>query len=199
MGIDDTLINFYEEPEAMHELINYITDWKLEYARLVCKYVQPEALFHHDDWGTQISSFMSPQMFAEFIAPYFKKLYGYYKANGCELIIHHSDSYAANLVPSMIDMGIDIWQGCMSTNNTPELIKKYGGQISFMGDIDNGVVDVPDWTPELIARETERACRNCGKLYFIPCTTMGGPESTHPGVYEAVGKEIERMSKIMFG
>ena len=37
-----------------------------------------------------------------------------------------------------------------------------------------------------------------GKLYYIPNTTMGGPESTYPGVYEAVTEEIDKMSKEMF-
>ncbi|MCR3923564.1 MAG: uroporphyrinogen decarboxylase, partial [Firmicutes bacterium] len=165
MGMDDTLINFYEEPEAMHELIDYIVEYKLNLAKELVKYIKPECLFHHDDWGSQISSFISPKMFEEFITPAFKKLYGFYKDNGCELIVHHSDSYAANLVPYMIEMGIDIWQGAMTTNNVPELIKQYGKQITFMGDIDNGVVDRADWTQELIAKEVERACRN---LVLLP-------------------------------
>lgn len=41
----------------------------------------------------------------------------------------------------MIEMGIDVWQGCMETNNLPELIRKYGGKISFMGGIENRAVD----------------------------------------------------------
>ncbi|KPU45578.1 methylcobalamin:coenzyme M methyltransferase [Oxobacter pfennigii] len=197
-GIDDCLMYFYEEPEALHELIDYIVDWKLQYAQLVCDIVKPEVIIHHDDWGSQLNSFMSPDMFAEFIVPGFKKIYGYYKSHGVELIVHHSDSYAANLVPYMIEMGIDIWQGVMTTNNTPELIKKYGGQITFMGDIDNGVVDREDWSLEVIRREVERACTNCGKLYFIPNTTMGGANSLYTGVYETVTAEIDRMSKVMF-
>lgn len=198
MGMEDTLMNFYEEPEAMHELIDYITDWELNFAKEFIEHINPDALFHHDDWGSQISSFLSPEMFNEFILPAYKKIYGYYKENGIEIIVHHSDSYAANLVPAMIEMGIDVWQGCISTNNIPELIKKYGGQISFMGGINNGIVDVPDWTPELIAQETEKVCRECGKLYFIPNATMGGPDSTYPGVYDAVSAEIDRMSKKMY-
>ena len=88
-------------------------------------------------------------------------------------MIHHSDSYAANLVPSMIEMGIDIWQGVMSTNNIPELIEKYGGQITFMGGIDSGEVDREDWSREHIAQEVERVCRENGTKFFIPCNTMG--------------------------
>lgn len=198
MGVDDCLMNFYEEPEEMKALIDYITDYELKYAKLLCDNFHPEALLHHDDWGSYRSSFMSPAMFDEFIVPAYKKIYGFYKENGVEIIVHHSDSYAANLVPSMIEMGIDIFQGCTTTNNVPELVEKYGGRISFMGDIDNGVVDKADWSKELTEKEARRACENNGKLYFIPCLVAGGPGSTFPGVYEAVSEAIDKMSKEVF-
>ncbi len=198
MGVDTACMNLMLEPEAMKELIDYITDFELGYAELLCEHFKPDCIFHHDDWGSHNSSFMSPDMFAEFFVPAYKKIYGYYKEHGVELIVHHSDAYGANLVEHMIDMGIDIWQGPVTTNNTPELVKKYGGRISFMGDIDNGVVDREDWTREVIAREVRRACETNGTKFFIPNTTMGGPMSTYPGVYEAVSEEIDKMSKEMF-
>jgi len=198
MGMEDALMALYEEPEAMHELIDFLTEHELAVAEVVIDKIHPDLIFHHDDWGSQKNSFVSPAMFEEFFLPAYKKIYGFYKANGVELIVHHSDSYAANLVPYMIEMGIDIWQGVMTTNNTPELIKQYGGKISFMGDINSGVVDFPAWTPEIAAREVERACKNCGKLYFIPCLTMGGDWSAFPGVYDAVSEAIGRISKEMF-
>mgnify|MGYP005787820695 FL=1 len=198
MKIENCLIALYENPDEMKELIDYISDWELEYARQACKYLKPDALFHHDDWGSMISSFMSPEMFYEFIVPAYQKVYGYYRDHGVELIIHHSDSYAANLVPAMIDIGIDIWQGCTTTNNVPELIRKYGGRISFMGNVDSGVIDREDWSPETVEREVRKACVSCGKHYFIPNSTVGGPTSTYPGVYEAVTAAIDKLSKEMF-
>ncbi|MDW7674663.1 MAG: uroporphyrinogen decarboxylase family protein [Bacillota bacterium] len=198
MGIEDALMALYEEPDAMHELIDYITEFELEYAKVLIEKIRPDALFHHDDWGSQKNSFMSPKMFEEFFLPAYKKIYDFYRANGVELIVHHSDSYAANLVPHMIEMGVDIWQGVMTTNNTPELIKEYGGKISFMGHIDSGIVDFPAWTPEICAEAVEKACKDCGKLYFIPCQTMGGPWSLFPGVYDKLNEEIDRMSSEMF-
>ena len=198
MGMDDCLANFYEEPEAMKELIEFVTEWQINYATLLCDNFRPDVLFQHDDWGSHLSSFVSPAMFDEFLVPAYKKLYGHYKSKGVELIAHHNDAYSANLVPAMIEMGIDIWQGPVTTNNTPELVKKYGGKISFMGDIDNGVIDRVDWTQEVIAREARRAVTTNGKLYYIPCCTMGGPESSYPGVYEALSEEIDKLSKEMF-
>lgn len=198
LEIQNCLINFYEEPEAMHELIDFITEWELAYAEEFCTHYHPDALFHHDDWGSQISTFLSPDMFAEFYVPAYKKVYGYYKEHGVKVILHHSDSFAATLVPHMIEMGIDIWQGVMNTNNIPELIKKYGGQISFMGGIDSATVDHPGWTMEDVKRETAKACKENGKLYFIPSTTIGGPMSIFPGVYQAVTEEIDKQSSIYF-
>lgn len=198
MGMEECLISFYTEPEALKELLGAITDWEMEYARVLCDHLHPDAVFHHDDWGSQYSTFISPEMFNEFIAPAYKKIYGYYKSRGVQLIIHHSDSYAATLLPYMIDMGIDIWQGCLDTNDIPSLISRYGGKISFMGGINNGVVDVPDWTREHIRDYVRKMCRGCGKFYYIPCCTAGGPASSYEGVFDTVTAEIDAVSKEIF-
>lgn len=198
MEIQNCLIAFYENPDEMHELIDCITQFELDYAAELCKYVKPDALFHHDDWGSQISTFLSPDMFREFFKPAYEKVYGYYKSHGVELIIHHSDSYAATLVPDMIDMGIDIWQGVMRSNDIGSLIKQYGGKISFMGGIDSATVDYEGWTPEVVAEEVDKACREFGKLYFIPSASQGLPVSTFPGVYEELTKQIDLASKRYF-
>ena len=98
----------------------------------------------------------------------------------------------------MIEMQMDIWQGCVTTNNVSALIKKYGGKISFMGDIDNGLVDREDWNQELVEKHVRRACQENGRHYFIPCITQGGKGSVYPGVYDAISVAIEKMSKEMF-
>jgi uroporphyrinogen-III decarboxylase len=198
MGVEDGLANLIEEPELMHELIDYIAEYEVALAAETVRHIHPDAVFHHDDWGSQISTIFSPATFREFLLPAYKKVYGFWKANGVELIVHHSDCYAATLVPMMIEAGIDIWQGCMTTNNVPELIKNYGGKISFMGDIDSGKVDNKDWTREEIAKNVETACRECGKQYYIPCLVHGLNISNFPGVYETINEEIDRMSKAMF-
>jgi len=198
MSMEEALVNYYEEPEAMKDLIKYLADWELQYAETLCDKLHPDALFHHDDWGSQRSTFLSPDMFEEFFLDSYKQIYGYYKSHGVKLVIHHSDSYAATLVPYMIEMGIDIWQGVMTSNQIPELIQKYGGKISFMGGIDSASVDHPGWTRDEVEREARRACTECGKHYFIPCASQGLAISTFEGVYEALSEAIDHMSKEMF-
>jgi hypothetical protein len=197
-SIDDCLANFYEEPKAMHELVDYITEYEINIAKAVCQHIHPDALFHHDDWGSSRSSFLSPAMFHEFIYPAYKKIYGTWHDLGVDIIVHHNDAYSANLVPDMIDCGINVWQGAVSNNNVPALVKEYGKYISFMGDLDNSLLDKKDWSKEEVDKEVKRAVTQNGKHYYIPCLNQGGVGSTFPGVYEEVNAVLDKYSKEMF-
>jgi hypothetical protein len=197
--IQNTLMNFYEYPDEMHDLIKYLTEWELKLAEGICEHLHPDMLFHHDDMGSQNSTFMSPAMWEEFYVEPYKQVYGYYHDHGCEYVVHHSDSYGATLVPAMIEMGIDVWQGCFSTNNMPELIQKYGGKISFMGGIENMLVDFDGWTDENVDKIVRKTIDDCGNKYFIPCIAQGGPGSVFPGVYDSMVKSIDNYSAEKFG
>ena len=85
-------------PDEMHDLIKYLVDWEMELLEGIFTHLKPDAVLHHDDWGGERSSFMSPDMFAEFFVEPYKQIYKYCHDHGAELVIHHADSYAANLV-----------------------------------------------------------------------------------------------------
>lgn len=198
MGMEDAMMGFYEEPEIMHELIDWLTDWEIRCASEIIRHIHPDALFHHDDWGSQHSSFISPKMFEEFILPSYKKIYSYWKSNGVELIVHHSDSYAANLVPYMIESGIDIWQGAVLENDIPSILKEYGGKISIHAGLDNGKFDTPDWSIEKIRAGLEKIIQETDGKYIIPGFTMGGPSSVFEGAYDAASTIIADLSRQHF-
>ena len=199
-GIDNALMYYITNEDEMHDMIKMLTDWELEFAEGVCSHLHPDAIFHHDDWGGEVNSFLRPSMFDDFFLDAYKQIYGYYHDHGVELVIHHSDSYAANLVPYMIEMGIDVWQGPMHTNNVPELVKKYGKQITFMGEIDNKFVDFDGWTPEICHKAAVDAIERVGTPNgFIPCISQGGPGSVYPGTYKELWDAIDAYNCRTFG
>lgn len=195
----NTLMNLMMYEDEMHDLIKYIRDYELQLAELICDKLQPDCLFHHDDWGSRTSSFLSPSMFEDFYVEPYKEIYGYYKDHGCELIVHHSDSYGANLVPAMIEMGIDVWQGCMSSNNLPELAEKYCGKIAFMGGFDGADYDKPDWNAQEIREGVFKYLDASSTKGYIPCIAQGGPGSVYDGVYEAILDAVDDYNEEKFG
>lgn len=198
-SMPEALMNFISNPDEMKGMIRCFLDWELELAEGICSNLHPDALFHHDDWGSERSTFMSPAMFEDFFVEPYQELYKYYHEHGVELVFHHSDSFAATLVPSMIEMGIDIWQGVMNSNNISELIEKYGGKISFMGGIDNKFIDYDGWTHEECDKVVAEVCEKYGNRYFMPCIAQGGPGSCVPGAYEGLFKAMDRYNEKKFG
>lgn len=197
--ITNALMYYITNPDEMHELIKYLTEWELELAEGICTHLKPEVLFHHDDWGSEASTFLRPEMFAEFFVEPYKEIYKYYHDHGVEFVFHHSDSYAATLVPYMIEMGIDVWQGAMASNNVHELVSTYGGQISFMGAIDNKFVDFEGWTEENCQKVAKEILDAYDPKHFIPCIAQGGPGSVYPGVYKALSEAIDGYNMKRFG
>lgn len=198
-SMQEALMDYMEYPDEMHDLIKYLTDWELELAEGICSNLHPDAIFHHDDWGSELNSFLRPSVFEDFFLESYQKIYGYYHSHGVELIFHHSDSYCANILPIMIDMGIDVWQGCMHSNNVPECIEKYGDKIAFMGEIDNKQVDFEGWTQADCEKAAVHAMETCGMKHFIPCITQGGPGSLYQGTYKGLWDAIDDYNCKHFG
>ncbi len=202
MGMEDAMVNLYEEPEAMHDLIDFLVDFEIKQAEEIVKYLRPDAIFHHDDWGSQKNSFFAPEMFEEFFVEPYKKIYGFWKENGVEVVVHHNDAYSANLLPYFKTMHIDVWQGALIDNDIPQCIADYDKHgVIIMGGLNNGIYDKPETTYEQVedgVRELINSCPNQGKHYFIPGLTMGGGYSVYPDVYAMVSKAIAKLSEENF-
>ena len=199
-SIDEALIYYMINEEEMSDLIKYLADWELEYARLICERLHPDAILHHDDWGSETNTFLRPSMFDDYFLEPYKQIYGYYHDHGVEMIVHHSDSYGVSIVPEMIEMGIDVWQGPMHSNNVPELVKQYKGKITFMGEIDNKFVDYDDCTYEDCKNVVNRTLDAVGSPEsFIPCITQGGPGGLYDGSYEGLWQAIDEYNIEHFG
>ena len=190
MGFEDTLMNFLMEPEAMHELLDYLLDWRMEYAKQLIDHLQPDAILSHDDWGAKDRLFMSAETWREFFKPRYEKLYSYIRNRGVQ-VIHHADSYCANIIEDMVDIHIQVWQGVLPDNDIPKLQRQLNGRMVLMGGINGGVFDFPEWKEEEVRREVRRACNaSKGLGGFIPCITYGLPETIYPGVFEIIEDEI---------
>ena len=103
----------------------------------------------------------------------------------------------------MIEMGIDVFQGAMKTNNNPALIEQYGGKMTIMGEIDNKQVDFEGWTVADCEKAAQMAIDRCatpyGGKYFIPCITQGGPGSVYPGTYMEIANYIDKVNAEKLG
>ena len=191
MGFEDTLSNLYEHPQEMHELIDYITDYRINYVNMLIDRLHPDAIFSHDDWGAKESLFMSPEMWREFFKEPYRRFYGAIRSRGV-IAIHHADSYLMPIVEDMVEIGIQVWQGVLPENNIPALQEQLKGRMVLMGGI-GAAIDRPDSPEEEIrsyVRNTLETC--CPGGHFIPCITYGLSGTVFPHVDPVINSEIEK-------
>ena len=190
MGFEDTLTNLYEHPQEMHELIEYITEYRLGYVKLLIDRLQPDVIFSHDDWGTKDALFMKPEMWRAFFKEPYRRFYGYIRSRGC-IAIHHADSYLAPIVEDMAEIGIQVWQGVLPENDIPALQRRLKGKLVLMGGM-GAAIDRADAGPEEIRAYAARRLAECCPLgHFIPSITYGLPGTVYPHVDRYINEAID--------
>lgn len=196
MGIPDTLTNLYEHPKEMHELIDYITEFRMQLAKMLIDNMHPDAILSHDDWGTSNALFMQPDVWREFFKEPYRKLYGYIRSRGV-IVIHHADSYLSPIVEDMPEIGIQCWQGVLPENDIPELQDRLQGRMILMGGI-GAKIDRVDSTEEEIREYTKNALNMyCEGGHFIPCITYGVPGCVFKHLDPIINDEIDKYNSVL--
>ena len=198
MGFEDTLMNFLLEPDDMLELAETIGEFRFQYTKLLVDNLKPDAIISHDDWGSKNSLFMSPEVWREIIKPQYVRMYDYMKEHDV-IILHHADSFCEPIVEDMVELGIDVWQGVLPTNDIPKIQKQLNGRMALMGGIDS-VIDRIDVPEDEFRAEVRRACREYGPGgNFIPSLTYGLAGALYKHLDPILYDEIEKYNAEEFG
>ncbi len=156
MGMEDAFCNYLEEPEEMEALLRYICDWKLKQIDISYDKFQPDAVFYHDDWGTQISLFLPPEVWREMIKPLQIEIANAFHERGI-LYIHHSDCFCEPITPDMVEIGIDVWQGVVPSNDIVKIQEMTDHKLAMMGGINVPKIDIEGMDEGEIRSEVRRA------------------------------------------
>ena len=196
MGFEDTLTNLYEHPQEMHELIDYITDYRIRFVKMLIDNLQPDLIFSHDDWGTKDALFMKPEMWREFFKEPYRRFYGYIRSRGV-IALHHADSYLVPIVEDMVELGIQVWQGVLPENDIPALQRQLKGRMVLMGGI-GAAIDRPDATESEVRSYVGQALEAyCPGGHYIPSITYGMFGTVYPHVDPLIDDEIDRYNSTL--
>lgn len=157
LGFEEAFIAMYEEPEAVHELMEAITEHRVAVIHKVVEHFKPDVITNMDDYGHAHGPFLSKEMFREFILPYAKRVVDAVKEHGV-IYMHHSCGTISSMMEELLEMGIDALTALAPTNDIEMMIRDYSDKIVFDGGMDNvGVLSRIDVTEEEVRAEARRA------------------------------------------
>lgn len=140
-GFDDFLYRMVEEPEFVDALFDKILDYQ---KKIISQYYGRIGKYIHytssgDDFATQKAPFISPSMFREQIAPYYKERIHYTKQFTDAYYLHHSCGSVRMLLNDIINTGVEILnpiQPKAAGMDPKELKCEFGNRIVFHGGLD---------------------------------------------------------------
>jgi uroporphyrinogen decarboxylase len=153
-GIDRLMMDLYDAPEFVHDLLTTITDYNITQAQEAMRY-DIDAVYFGDDWGMQRGLQMGPRLWKEFIYPQLKRMYAAVKAAGKYVFIH-SCGDVDELFDLLIEIGLDCFNPFQpEVMDVEALLRKYRGRLTFHGGLSTQQT-LPYGTVEEVRAETRR-------------------------------------------
>ena len=137
-GMENFLCDIYVDKKGVKRLLDVLVGRNLRLLERVVKGVGEwvDILQFGDDLGSQTGPFMSPEVFREIFKPRYKKMWDYVHQNSSCKVFLHSCGSIYELIPDLIDAGVDILNPVQTqtANMEPERLKKeFGKYVTFWG------------------------------------------------------------------
>lgn len=166
MSMETLLLNMKLNPAIVEAAVPRITDFLYETTRRqLDAYGDLVDCFHQwDDYATDSSLFFSLEDWRHFYKPALARLWDLVKSRG-KLIWYHCCGAMSDLLPDLIEMGMDILEPCQvhRPGMSPERLKRdFGKDVVFYGAI-NTQRTLPFGTEEEVRTEVRERIRVLGE------------------------------------
>ena len=177
-GLENALIDMYDNPEWMHYLSDLFTEFYVEEYRRAWEISggQIDLFTIYSDLGSQKGPLISLTMFQEFVAPYLKRLVDAIHNLGGRAFFHSCGDISM-FIPELIKIGVDVLDPIQPVvvAMQPEALAKYKGSICFHGGMDVQKL-LPHGTPAEIKTQARRYFATLGPNYILAPTHFFQPD-----------------------
>jgi len=140
LGMENYFLKMYTHPDLIHAITDKIVQFYLEANYRLFEEAGDliDGFFFGNDFGTQQSLLISPEMLEIFIFPYFEKLIKLAK-NYRKQIILHSCGSIFKIIPRLISLGVQALHPIQARAHQMEaenLAKYFKDKIAFIGGVD---------------------------------------------------------------
>jgi len=135
MGLENMFLAYYQHPDDLHALIGRLAEQQRQSIRLLAE-IGCDGVMGYDDWGLQDRLMVHPAMIEEFFMPHYRRNWALAHELGMDVWLH-SCGHILDLLPTLVDAGLDVIQMDQQENMGLEnLDARVGGQVAFWCPVD---------------------------------------------------------------
>lgn len=171
-GYENFLTDLYFEREKASRLAEKYFVWEMETIKELSNF-RIDGIWLADDWGTQRALMVSPALWREFFKPLYKKQFDFIHGLGFD-IIFHTCGYVNEIIPELIEIGVDALNLNQPRTLGIENLAKYRGGVCFLCPVDMQTTIIEGREDEIV-KEANHIFNSLwnGDGGFIPCADEG--------------------------
>jgi uroporphyrinogen decarboxylase len=151
-GMENLMVDYYEEPENIHRLHDALATRYVGLIRRAQREFNPDGFWTSDDLGHQTQPMMRPSTFDELIKPYYDRVGDALR----EADIHwwlHSCGNNTELLPALIDSGVTVFHPVQKhTMDEKAVVEEFGDRLTFLAGFDVQHI-IQEGTPDDVRKE----------------------------------------------
>ena len=161
-GFEEAMIDFAEECEELQILIDKVADHNCRQVAVnLPKQHKGDLVYFADDLGMQSGLAIGADKWRKYLKPAFMRIFAPVKAKGCYIYMH-TDGYVMDIMPDLVECGVDIINPQYRANGLDALARVCKGKIPIELDLDRQLFPVA--TPSQIHDHV----RECVEALYLP-------------------------------
>ncbi|MBI4028585.1 MAG: methyltransferase [Verrucomicrobia bacterium] len=156
-GTESLLLDLAEQPAELQELLKIVHAFHCRELEIWSR-TRVNALFVGDDWGSQNSLLISPQLWRRLFKPLYTN-YARIARNAGKKLFMHSDGFILDIYEDLIEIGVDAINSQLFCMNIEEIGRRFKGRIAFWGEMDRQYV-LPFGTLDEVRAAVHRIVKN---------------------------------------
>jgi len=162
-GMEAFLVDMVMNEEVVAYILDKVQETNIHLARRLTE-AGADMIRTGDDVGTQKAMMMSPTLWRKWLKPRWKETITEAKRVNPDIHVwYHSDGNIEEIIPDLIEIGIDVLNPVQPECMDPiEIKKKYGDRLSLWGTIGTQTT-MPFETPDEVKRVVKERIESLGK------------------------------------
>lgn len=138
MGLEGISQALYDDPEWVQSMMDYVVGFCMQTAERALQDVDLDYILLWEDMAYKAGPLISPAMFRRFMLEPYKRLTGFIRDHGVDIIFVDSDGDSESLLPLWIEGGVNGFYPMerVAGMDAVHLRQRFGRQLRLMGSID---------------------------------------------------------------
>lgn len=138
MGPEGISYMYYDNPDFMHEMDEYLLHFFMRTLDKALSEVQFDAVSFWEDMAFKTGPLVSPAIFREFILPRYQQMTAWLRSKGIEIILVDSDGNLDELIPLFLEAGVNgVYPLEIAAGSDPvKYQRQFGKSLILMGGVD---------------------------------------------------------------